>query len=277
MNSIYKSGVYSITNKINGKMYIGSSSKGLDGRWKSHIRCLRRGKHHSYHLRQAWNKYGEGVFEFRVLFYWPAEPKQALLDMETAAIAVYKTCDPEFGYNILSTAGSSLGVKHTKEACANMSRAHIGKMTGPQNPNYGKCFSKETRDKISAGNKGKTSGNKHYLYGKHLPKETRAKLSAAKMGAKNPNYGKFGPADTRHNLPGANTDLIIPDETKEIIYYSPGGKYCGERARNVKLSLLDVEYIRELRKGGELLRELSSRFGVSISQINRICNGKSWK
>ncbi len=60
------SGIYKITNKNNGKFYIGSSSK-INERWTDHKYLLNSNRHHSKHLQRAWNKYGEDSFVFEVI------------------------------------------------------------------------------------------------------------------------------------------------------------------------------------------------------------------
>lgn len=61
-----KSGIYTITNEIKGKGYVGSSIN-IPSRWASHKSSLRRGKHRNTLLQNAWNKYGESAFRFDVL------------------------------------------------------------------------------------------------------------------------------------------------------------------------------------------------------------------
>ena len=56
--------IYIITNIINDKKYIGSSVNYLK-RKNSHICYLRSNKHHSQHLQNAYNKYGEENFKFK--------------------------------------------------------------------------------------------------------------------------------------------------------------------------------------------------------------------
>ena len=51
-------GIYRITNLINSKFYIGSSSN-LKKRLYEHQRELNLGIHTNKHLQSAWNKYGE--------------------------------------------------------------------------------------------------------------------------------------------------------------------------------------------------------------------------
>lgn len=63
---VFISGIYTITNKVNGKLYVGFSLDILY-RFKNHKYKLRRGIHHSCSLQNAWNKYGEENFDFEVL------------------------------------------------------------------------------------------------------------------------------------------------------------------------------------------------------------------
>lgn len=59
-------GIYSIKNKINGKVYIGKSIN-IYNRWKQHKSQLQKNKHHSKSLQSDWNKYGEDAFEFSII------------------------------------------------------------------------------------------------------------------------------------------------------------------------------------------------------------------
>lgn len=59
-------GVYKITNKANGKIYIGSSNS-LDKRWYQHSFQLKNGIHANQHLQRAWNLYGEDNFVFEII------------------------------------------------------------------------------------------------------------------------------------------------------------------------------------------------------------------
>ena len=56
----------SLTSKVNGKRYIGSASRICD-RWINHKFDLKNNKHHSIHLQNHYNKYGEDDLIFSVI------------------------------------------------------------------------------------------------------------------------------------------------------------------------------------------------------------------
>ncbi|MGL5079095.1 MAG: GIY-YIG nuclease family protein, partial [Waterburya sp.] len=59
-------GVYQIKNKLDGKIYIGSSAD-IERRWEGHKKMLRTKKHYNSKLQEAWDKYGEETFTFEIL------------------------------------------------------------------------------------------------------------------------------------------------------------------------------------------------------------------
>lgn len=59
-------GIYTITNKINGKLYLGSSID-INKRWHKHKTELRKKRHKNQHLQNSWNKYGEHNFDFIIV------------------------------------------------------------------------------------------------------------------------------------------------------------------------------------------------------------------
>ena len=66
MPNNFASGVYTIQNKVSGNVYIGSARK-FTRRFMQHRSSLRGGYHQNSHLQQAWDKYGESAFEFKIL------------------------------------------------------------------------------------------------------------------------------------------------------------------------------------------------------------------
>ena len=94
-----------IRNKVNNKVYIGSSVN-IERRWYSHRYDLRCNKHNNKHLQNAWNKYGEDNFEFIVLE--EVKDKSALRIREQYWLNKYQAFNASIGYNI------SLDVKFYK-------------------------------------------------------------------------------------------------------------------------------------------------------------------
>ena len=106
------SGIYEIFNTVNDKRYIGSSYD-VAARLYEHRRLLRNFKHHSIALQRAWNKYGEGVFEFRLL---EACNSSELITKEQEWMTKLGA-----HYNMCPIAGSRLGKKHTLETLRKLS------------------------------------------------------------------------------------------------------------------------------------------------------------
>ena len=119
-----KSGIYKITCSENNKVYVGQAIN-IQDRWKTHIQCLNRNKHHNIHLQRAWNKYGENNFKFDIIEYCE---KEDLNDKEIYWIKELSSF--KNGYNRTLGGGGILGRKYTKE--------EIEKRTGKNNPFYRK-------------------------------------------------------------------------------------------------------------------------------------------
>jgi group I intron endonuclease len=201
-------GVYEIVNTVNGHRYVGSSAN-IPHRWSGHKYDLNKNKHHSIYLQRAWDKYGTDCFKFSVIEYCE---KEQLIEREQFHIDALKP-----SYNISPTAKNSLGVKHTPEFCAKMSKIkmgntyavkymrsaearakfsaiHKGKIVSEETRakislvQIGHIASDETRTKMRASSKHLTLSNEHYaklsalFSGKPLPEETKRKLSVAHIG-----------------------------------------------------------------------------------------------
>lgn len=112
-----KSGIYLITNTVNNKVYVGSTTD-FKARWRCHRSMLDRNCHFSKHLQLSWNKYGSNNFTFTVLEYMDTSiySEQEILDKETFYIDKYDSTNKEFGYNSKKIAETSIGIKWNEES-----------------------------------------------------------------------------------------------------------------------------------------------------------------
>lgn len=96
-------GVYQIRNVINGKIYLGSTSRRFSQRKAEHFKNLRKGLHKNRHLQNAWNKYGSKNFVFEII---EVCDKEKCVEREQHYLC---TLHPQ--YNHRPNAASNLGCK----------------------------------------------------------------------------------------------------------------------------------------------------------------------
>ena len=58
--------IYAIKHKVTKRIYIGSTSHGIEERYLEHIRDLKKGKHRSVLMQEDYNKYGEEYDVYRI-------------------------------------------------------------------------------------------------------------------------------------------------------------------------------------------------------------------
>ena len=168
----FNSGVYKIQNKINGKLYIGSSVD-LKFRFSCHLNDLRANRN-SIYLQRAWNKYGENNFDFKVLLFCD---KKNILFYEQRFIDKLNACNVLIGYNLCPIAGSPLGIKHTQMAKKNMSDGRKGmKLSDSHKCNIGKSMKRNLPKTVFK--KGVSSWNK----GKKMLLKQKEKISESLLG-----------------------------------------------------------------------------------------------
>lgn len=104
--------IYGIKNLINKKLYIGMTISFRQRKYK-HLKDLRAGKHHSFYLQNAWNKYGEENFEFIIIDTNVSTSNIA--DKEAYYIKLYNTLNSDYGYNMQNPTGD-FKPKHKDES-----------------------------------------------------------------------------------------------------------------------------------------------------------------
>lgn len=179
--------IYKITNKINGKVYIGQTIRKYGFKQRYSYDLAKNTK--NLHLKSSIEKYGIENFDIDEEFDI-AYSKEELDSKEKYWISYYKSNNTNFGYNLQD--GGSNG-KPTQEVRKQMSK---------NNPKYmlGKHHTEETKKKIGARLKGRTLTPmkeetklkiSKTLTGRKLPMETKIKI---KKSRKNINqYGKNNP------------------------------------------------------------------------------------
>ncbi len=189
-------GIYTITNTVNGKVYVGSTVN-FASRWYWHKFGLKHGNHGNPHLQRAWNKYGPEMFDFAVV---EVCPKESLDQQEGVWMGDLKAFT--HGYNLvrivegchtlsdevkarISAGGRGLtrsqttkdhireartGAKFSDEAKANMSKAHLGHRHSEESrlKMVGRTHSEESKAKIAAARTGAKASD-----------ETRCKIQQA--------------------------------------------------------------------------------------------------
>lgn len=118
--------IYKITNKINGKLYIGQSTRTLEERWKDYIKDFKYvtpGKKNYRPIIAALQKYGLENFQIELLEDG-IQDKEILDALEIKYIREYDAANPELGYNV-ELGGNSVG-KHSEATKLKISQAQLG-------------------------------------------------------------------------------------------------------------------------------------------------------
>ncbi len=180
--------IYVIKNLITNDIYVGSSVNFTYRKW-CHIRDLNNNKHHSPILQNSWNKYGKNNFIFEIIK--KVKETNNLIQQEQHYIDILKP-----RYNISKTAGSPLGVKHTKESRKNMSIAHLGKKLSPESikkrslKQKGLKRSKLTIQRMINGAKNKIPISQYTMNNKFIKNWKSASEAARKLNISQPHISQ---------------------------------------------------------------------------------------
>ena len=308
------SGIYKITNKANGKIYVGSSND-IEGRWYGHVKDLNNNKHHSKHLQRAWNKYGEASFAFEIIEI--LNNRGLLIEYEQFYLDLLEPFNKVVGYNICSTAGSSFGVRRSKKTRMLLSRAakeqkiNRFRMKGPESANWGRKHTEEFKKNISE----RTLGENNPFYGKKHSNEVIDFISNFNKGKfvgednlssklKNEivkeiiigfHTGKYDQIELaeKYDTDQTNVSLIVHGKTWKHVYENvmkehnnfadynidfKAERYRKIANKNAKLTEEQVIEIRQLRKDtGWSCKAIADIYNVKKNAIVDIIGGKTWK
>ena len=173
--------VYKHKNKINGKVYIGLTSRKPERRWSNG-----NGYKQNPYFYNAIQKYGWDNFVHEIIK--DKLTKQEAQDLEIALISEYNSTNKEFGYNTLLGGNlGTLGLKMSTETRRKMSTNR----TGEKNHFYGKTHSEESKLKMSKAKSGKYCGENSWNYGRSISDERKKKLSEAFKGKNSGGDSRF--------------------------------------------------------------------------------------
>jgi group I intron endonuclease len=134
--------IYLITNTIDGKRYIGKTTKSLEDRWYQHCKNAEYG-HNSY-LYKAIRKHGAESFKV-----------EKLCDgLDEEEVLMIETYSPEYNMTRGGDGGNTSSSPNWVRGMI-MRRSYVGEgnpnygKCGENSPNYGKKLSQEQKDKIS--------------------------------------------------------------------------------------------------------------------------------
>lgn len=235
--------IYRITNKINGKIYIGKTTN-VEKRWKRHISDSK-DKKRCFYFQNAIIKYGKDNFIIDVLENVDSE--ETAFELEKKWVKILKTNKKQFGYN-LTEGGDGF---------------------------FSSFFSEERREKISSIQKGKKLTEEHKKkisqsnIGKKLTEEQCLSISKSKIGENNGMFERTHSDETKQKMSEFQKNRVrrkLTEEEKNII--SQKVKAVGKQP---KISLETKNNVKQLYASGQFSkRQLSEKLGLKYNTVVKI-------
>ncbi len=229
--------IYKITNKVNGKVYIGQTIQNFKRRYRNGIIDTR-----NEYLKKSIEKYGVENFEI-IEKYDIAFSKQELDIKEIMYIKLYNSTNPKYGYNFRE--GGSNGL-FNDEIRKKMSEAQKGKPSKRK----GTKLSEETKRKVSENNAWK---------GKKRPEH-----SEEMKGIKNKNAKMYKVIDIN-----GNEKIMCGNEIYN--HHSQGFLNISKLAFEKYIKPYNVINILNIKKDGrtkDLIEKLKPFNGWEIKELN---------
>lgn len=246
-------GVYVIKCVSNGRFYVGSS-RNIKNRKRTHLKQLRKGKHHNAFLQRVYDKYGEDSFKFS---YRLTDTQQEALLLEQHYLYSHMFNSKCMNIGLHAVCGDNL-TRHPERAKI------IAKIKATQFANL-QAMSIEEKKRLFG-----RAGSKNGMYGKSHSKETRAKMSsiAIARGGEHLRGIRKSEEGRRNMVESARKRVLDPN------YVNPfKGKTHSEEAKrrmgeaNKGKRPANARRIRVGKKKFNTLRECAKALGVADGTI----------
>lgn len=262
-----KSGIYTITCIINGKIYVGYT-KNLIGRLSGHKYALKNLCHKNPHLQNAVNKYSIENFIFEIL---EECEKKFLCSQEHYWCVMLNTHNRKFGYNEKPTNPNNTSNTHSAETRKKLSSSLKGKIITEEtkkkigDANRGRVVSQESREKMSISQIGKKKSV-----------ETKLNMSKGQNGKKH-NLTEKG----RQSLSDSGKNRVVSEETKsklrakkENFVITWGSKISESLFKSKDIKRRKVaQYDKNLNliKNWDSLLEVQRSLGINNANLHKCC------
>lgn len=202
-----KFGIYLWRNLLNGRVLVGQvgATKTFKDRKTNYLSNLRKGSYGNPHFQKAWDKYGQAAFVFELVEDIPLrgmtrkEHSEFITKREQFWVDHYRAQSPGV-YNLVGPVDSPRrGAKNSEEHNLKVSAALKGRKTGP--------LTEETKAKMSVAHKNLGP----------RPREWRDNISKAKMGDRNPMFGRALTQEHRSKISAAGKGRVVSEELKKRI------------------------------------------------------------
>lgn len=258
--------VYLLTNKVNGKRYVGKTSRPLDVRWQGHLGSARRGDSDMLVCR-AIKKHGSEAFERRVI----EECDEVMLAArETHWIRELRTHVSEGGYNLTYGGDGGLpGYKFSEASKEKMRQKALGRK-----------HTEETKAKMRAAKLDKKQSAEHVAArvakntGKKRTEEQKARMKAGQQAA-----CYHHSDEVRAKISEAARNRVISEETKQKLREANTGRSQTEDVKR-RISAARSRAVQQFDERGTLIgsypsiKEAARLSGCAVVSISRSI---SWK
>jgi len=244
-------GIYKIENLVNGKLYIGATTRSFMERWSKHKSDLKKQRHGNIHLQRSWDKHGETNFKFEILENINNPSPKLLSEKEEYYAKLLKSY-----YNI-APFDRPFSITYGRK----LSPEHIEKLRKCQ---LGRIWTDEERKKLSISLKG------HYQ--PPCTPEHRKHLSDALKGKSKKPFSEEHRRNISISKMGIGLGRTVSKEVIEKISKNRMGKCMGIDHPVYKGLYVFIHPIH----GTEIIHQwgMVKKYGLTACKMSLLCSGK---